>query len=214
MGLGGQITALVAVGPHSDAGSKPVFGEEETDELQRNTVGECPAIFSTLCRDIKELLHLLGNYLHPPVASGAEAQMDAAIGVDLHVEIAVIFAGSEEELHTAVAAHRVQQARQRRTDVLFLRLHAHVEVFAVVAQLRLRRDMLSAMTDSIKRLLMMMAYNAGRGNTHGWMNANGWDYNFGETKAIPYPESRNYVASVLHDRDEYYRLYKDKVDSK
>jgi len=63
-------------------------------------------------------------------------------------------------------------------------------------------------------LLMMMAYNAGRGNTHGWMNANGWDYNFGETKAIPYPESRNYVASVLHDRDEYYRLYKDKVDSK
>lgn len=62
-------------------------------------------------------------------------------------------------------------------------------------------------------LLMMMAYNAGRGNTHGWMNANGWDYNFGETKAIPYPESRNYVASVLRDRDEYYRLYKDKVDT-
>ena len=57
-------------------------------------------------------------------------------------------------------------------------------------------------------LLMLMAYNAGRGNTHGWMNANGWDYNFGETKAIPYPESRNYVASVLRDRDEYYRLYK------
>lgn len=63
-------------------------------------------------------------------------------------------------------------------------------------------------------LLMMMAYNAGRGNTHGWMNANGWDYTFGETKAIPYPESRNYVASVLHDRDEYYRLYKDKVETK
>ena len=57
-------------------------------------------------------------------------------------------------------------------------------------------------------LLMLMAYNAGRGNTHGWMNANGWDYNFGDTKAIPYPESRNYVASVLRDRDEYYRLYK------
>ena len=63
-------------------------------------------------------------------------------------------------------------------------------------------------------LLMMMAYNAGRGNTHGWMNANGWDYNFNETKEIPYSESRNYVASVLHDRDEYYRLYKDKVETK
>ena len=63
-------------------------------------------------------------------------------------------------------------------------------------------------------LLMMMAYNAGRGNTHGWMSANGWDYTFGEINRIPYPESRNYVASVLHDRDEYYRLYKDKVETK
>ena len=63
-------------------------------------------------------------------------------------------------------------------------------------------------------LLMMMAYNAGRGNTHGWMSANGWDYTFGEINRIPYPESRNYVASVLHDRDEYYRLYKDKVGTK
>ena len=63
-------------------------------------------------------------------------------------------------------------------------------------------------------LLMMMAYNAGRGNTHGWMNANAWDYTFGEIGKIPYPESRNYVASVLHDRDEYYRLYKDKIETK
>lgn len=63
-------------------------------------------------------------------------------------------------------------------------------------------------------LLMMMAYNAGRGNTHGWMNANGWDYTFGEIKDIPYPESKSYVANVLHDRDEYYRLYKDKVGTK
>ena len=62
-------------------------------------------------------------------------------------------------------------------------------------------------------LLMLMAYNAGRGNTHGWMAATGWDYTFGEMKDIPYTESRNYVASVLHDRDEYYRLYKDKVES-
>ena len=31
-------------------------------------------------------------------------------------------------------------------------------------------------------LLMMMAYNAGRGNTHGWMNANAWDYIRGNRK--------------------------------
>ena len=63
-------------------------------------------------------------------------------------------------------------------------------------------------------LLMMMAYNAGRGNTHGWMSANRWDYTFGDVTRIPYPESRNYVAAVLYDRDEYYRLYKDRVGTK
>ena len=62
-------------------------------------------------------------------------------------------------------------------------------------------------------VLQMLAYNAGRGNTHLWMNANGWDYEFGDIAHIPYEESRVYVASVLHDRDEYYRLYKDKAVS-
>ena len=63
-------------------------------------------------------------------------------------------------------------------------------------------------------VLQMLAYNAGRGNTHLWMSANGWDYEFGKIANIPYEESRGYVASVLHDRDEYYRLYKDKVTLK
>jgi lytic transglycosylase len=60
-------------------------------------------------------------------------------------------------------------------------------------------------------VLMLIAYNAGRGNTHVWMKANGWDYHYGNVAAIPYAESREYVAKVLHDRDEYYRLYKDKI---
>lgn len=63
-------------------------------------------------------------------------------------------------------------------------------------------------------VLQILAYNAGRGNTHLWMSANGWDYEFGNIANIPYEESRGYVASVLHDRDEYYRLYKDKVTLK
>jgi len=63
-------------------------------------------------------------------------------------------------------------------------------------------------------VLQMLAYNAGRGNTHLWMSANGWDYEFGKITNIPYEESRGYVTSVLHDRDEYYRLYKDKVTLK
>ena len=63
-------------------------------------------------------------------------------------------------------------------------------------------------------VLQMLAYNAGRGNTHLWMSANGWDYEFGKIADVPYEESRGYVSSVLHDRDEYYRLYKDKVTLK
>lgn len=57
--------------------------------------------------------------------------------------------------------------------------------------------------------LLMIAYNAGRGVTRAWMEENGWDYDFGDVKAIPYADTREYVAKVLHDRDVYYRLYKD-----
>lgn len=59
--------------------------------------------------------------------------------------------------------------------------------------------------------LMAIAYNAGRGQTREWMQANGWDYDFNDLKAIPFPDTREYAAKVLHDRDRYYLLYKDKV---
>jgi len=61
-------------------------------------------------------------------------------------------------------------------------------------------------------VLLMIAYNAGRGQTHDWMQENGWDYNFNDTKAIPYADTREYVAKVLQDRDKYYLLYKDKIN--
>lgn len=60
-------------------------------------------------------------------------------------------------------------------------------------------------------ILLMIAYNAGRGNTHAWMETNGWDYDFGDISRIPYADTRHYVAKVMRDRDEYYRLYKDKI---
>lgn len=59
--------------------------------------------------------------------------------------------------------------------------------------------------------LVMIAYNAGRGQTHEWMEKNGWNYDFNDTKAIPFPDTREYVSKVLQDRDKYYLLYKDKV---
>ena len=48
----------------------------------------------------------------------------------------------------------------------------------------------------------MVAYNAGRGQTHEWMQENGWDYKFNDIKSIPYPDTREYVAKVMQDRDK------------
>ena len=60
-------------------------------------------------------------------------------------------------------------------------------------------------------VLALAAYNAGRGNVHEWMQENHWDYNFNDIKSIPYPDTREYVAKVMQDRDKYYLLYKDKI---
>lgn len=60
-------------------------------------------------------------------------------------------------------------------------------------------------------VLLMVAYNAGRGQTHEWMQENGWDYNFNDIKSIPSPDTREYVAKVMQDRDKYYLLYKDRI---
>lgn len=62
--------------------------------------------------------------------------------------------------------------------------------------------------------LVMIAYNAGRGQTREWMQENGWTYDFNDVQAIPYPDTREYVAKVLHDRDKYYLLYKDQLKEK
>lgn len=60
-------------------------------------------------------------------------------------------------------------------------------------------------------MLLMIAYNAGRGQTRAWMQENGWSYDFNNAQAIPYPDTREYVTKVLQDRDKYYLLYKDKL---
>ncbi|MDO4177637.1 MAG: lytic transglycosylase domain-containing protein [Phascolarctobacterium sp.] len=59
--------------------------------------------------------------------------------------------------------------------------------------------------------LVMMAYNAGRGQTNIWMKENNWNYDFNHPENIPYPETREYVQRVLQDRDRYYLYYKNKL---
>lgn len=60
-------------------------------------------------------------------------------------------------------------------------------------------------------VLLLIAYNAGRGQAKEWMEQNSWDYDFNSPEKIPYPDTREYVINVLRDRDRYYLLYKDKL---
>ena len=55
------------------------------------------------------------------------------------------------------------------------------------------------------------AYNAGLGNTKAWMQENNWGYDFNRIEDIPYSDTREYVRKVLYDRDEYYKLYKNRL---
>lgn len=59
--------------------------------------------------------------------------------------------------------------------------------------------------------LIMIAYNAGRGQTKSWMKENNWDYDFNDAAKIPYLDTREYVQKVLRDRDKYYLYYKDRL---
>ena len=63
------------------------------------------------------------------------------------------------------------------------------------------------------RVLMLTAYNAGRGNTRNWMEEFNWDADFGSIEAIPYVDTREYVRKVLYDRGQYYKLYKNRIDN-
>ena len=54
--------------------------------------------------------------------------------------------------------------------------------------------------------LAVAAYNAGENNVDKWVRRAGGDKNFDPKTDIPFPETRGYVASVIHHR----KLYRDK----
>lgn len=56
-------------------------------------------------------------------------------------------------------------------------------------------------------VLMLAAYNAGRGNVRAWMDKYGWDMNFSDISQIPFQETRCYVERVLRSKEAYRRLY-------
>lgn len=57
-------------------------------------------------------------------------------------------------------------------------------------------------------ILVLAAYNAGRGNVHNWMKKYNWNDDFSNYDEIPFPETREYVKRVLVNKQEYKRLYK------
>ncbi|WP_234407866.1 lytic transglycosylase domain-containing protein [Anaerosinus massiliensis] len=56
-------------------------------------------------------------------------------------------------------------------------------------------------------ILMLAAYNAGRGNVKEWMNRNNWDMSFSDIDKIPYKETREYVTKVMKSKAYYKKLY-------
>lgn len=56
-------------------------------------------------------------------------------------------------------------------------------------------------------ILVLAAYNAGRGTVQEWMEEGGWPWTFRAVDKIPYPETRSYVKNVLQNRIRYERLY-------
>ncbi len=62
-------------------------------------------------------------------------------------------------------------------------------------------------------ILMLAAYNAGRGTVKQWMNEYGWGFGFDDISQIPFDDTRNYVRKVLHDRERYAVLYKNTMKS-
>ena len=53
------------------------------------------------------------------------------------------------------------------------------------------------------RILVLSAYNAGRGTVWDWIDEYGWHKDFDDVEAIPYSETRDYVKRVLKSCDKY-----------
>ena len=56
-------------------------------------------------------------------------------------------------------------------------------------------------------VLILAAYNGGRGNVGQWINKYGWSSSFKEIEQIPFRETREYVAKVLRAKQRYQELY-------
>lgn len=56
-------------------------------------------------------------------------------------------------------------------------------------------------------VLMLAAYNGGRGNVKQWMSKYNWTMSFSDVEQIPFLETRQYVNRVLNSKKRYQELY-------
>jgi len=56
-------------------------------------------------------------------------------------------------------------------------------------------------------VLMLAAYNAGRGNVNKWLEQNSWTGDRNNIDQIPYPETRQFIRKVLFYQQTYRYLY-------
>lgn len=61
-------------------------------------------------------------------------------------------------------------------------------------------------------ILALAAYNAGRGNVDQWIREKGWKADFHDINAIPFPETREFVKSVITARDRLVEADKGKTN--
>lgn len=56
-------------------------------------------------------------------------------------------------------------------------------------------------------VLVLAAYNAGRGNVNKWLAQNNWTGDRGSIDQIPFPETRQFIRKVLFYQQAYRYLY-------
>ena len=56
-------------------------------------------------------------------------------------------------------------------------------------------------------VLVLAAYNGGRGNVKQWIERYGWPQDFSDIQQIPFKETREYVEKVMYSKKRYIELY-------
>ena len=113
-----QVTTFIDIG-HERSG-KGITGIKEPQEGYRYLIIYLPAIFRSVCLNGKQLFHILPPECCTVTSVMSESDIQAAIGIDLKIEITFFSLRPEEEFQAAVLTDRRQGFRILRTDIRLL----------------------------------------------------------------------------------------------